>query len=407
MKIENLRSEKNGSRSRVAATVTWEDCDRPSQEIYFETDKEFAHDLSCNPHAFLVPCTIAAMHHSEKRIFIDEEICPELIDGLTLAMSWIRQWRYRLDHKLLRIESRICQKGPIASMTRRAGFFFSGGIDSLATLRANRLNYPSENPGFIRDGLIVYGLEVNKPEAFDYVKNDLLPIAEDAEITLIPVYTNIRYIDDDWDFWAYEFQAAVLSAVAHAFARRLSIVSIAASHNVSYLYPLGSHPLIDPNYSSSDLRIRHDGLTMSRLTKTKMIADWDIALQHIRVCTRSESYGPGMVNCSNCEKCVRTMLALLGLDKLNQTRSFINDDLSEEWVRDRIKIMYPYVESSYNELIPPLMNKGRDDLVRAIEYGISRYRYREPIWKTMVKRMDQKYLHGNLKKLKNLAFDKN
>jgi hypothetical protein len=407
LKIDNLRTEKFDYKKRVIATVTWEDTDRPAQDFFIETDNEFAPDLTCNPHSFIIPCTIAAMHHGEKRIFIDEEICPELIDGLNLAMSWLRHWRYNPDHRLVTIESRICNKDRIASMKRRAGFFFSGGIDSLATLRANRLNYPADNSGYIKDGLIVYGLEVNATEAFDYVKNDLLPIADDAKVTLVPVYTNIRYLDDDWDFWAYEFQAAALSAVAHAFVRRLSIVSIAASHNVSYLYPLGSHPLIDPNYSSNDLRIRHDGLNMSRLTKTKLVADWDIALQHIRVCTKSEDYGPDMVNCSDCEKCVRTMLALLALDKLNQTRSFTKDDLSEELVRKRIMINYPSVESSYKELIEPLMNKGRDDLIRAINYGISRYRYREPYWKTMVKQLDQKYLNRSLSKLKKIFYQLN
>ncbi len=56
MKIENLRSEKNGSRSRIAASVTWEETDHQTLDLYFETDEEFAYGLSCNPHAFLVAC---------------------------------------------------------------------------------------------------------------------------------------------------------------------------------------------------------------------------------------------------------------------------------------------------------------------------------------------------------------
>ena len=54
MKIEDLRSEKGGGRAKVAATVIWEDCDRPTHEVYFETDEAFADGLSCNPHAFLL-----------------------------------------------------------------------------------------------------------------------------------------------------------------------------------------------------------------------------------------------------------------------------------------------------------------------------------------------------------------
>lgn len=66
MKIENLRLENHNDLARAAATVVWEDCDRPTQEIYFQTTKEFAQDLSCNPHAFLVSCIMPAMHHGEK-----------------------------------------------------------------------------------------------------------------------------------------------------------------------------------------------------------------------------------------------------------------------------------------------------------------------------------------------------
>ena len=71
VKIENIRSEKKANGAEVAATVTWEDCSRPPQEVYFETDETFADSLSCNPHAFLVGCIIPAMHYGEERIFMD------------------------------------------------------------------------------------------------------------------------------------------------------------------------------------------------------------------------------------------------------------------------------------------------------------------------------------------------
>ena len=54
MKIGDFKSEKGESIQRVSATITWEDFERPPQEVYFETVDEFAEDISCNPHAFLV-----------------------------------------------------------------------------------------------------------------------------------------------------------------------------------------------------------------------------------------------------------------------------------------------------------------------------------------------------------------
>jgi hypothetical protein len=410
MRIENLRSEKKGDRARVAATVSWEDCDRPTQEVYFETDEAFADSLSCNPHAFLVGCIVPAMHYGEERVFLDAEICPELREGLITAMSWLRHWYYDPDRQLVRIEAKTRSDLPTPRTPERAGFFFSGGIDSLATLRSNRLNFPLEHPGSIKDGLLVYGLEIDEPEAFEHVMSSLSKVARDAGVTLIPVYTNVRCLDDDWGFWEYEWQGAVFSAIAHAFSQRLTVVSVASSDDIPSLglvnskmfQPLGSHPLIDPNYSSSDLRIRHDGIALSRLDRARLVADWDVALQNIRVCNKSERYRSGMLNCGRCEKCVRTMLELLALGALDKTRAFPVDDVSEELVpARRLEPGEEYgVAIYYLELLPHLAERGRHDLVRAIEYRIAVYLDREPGWRGRIKRFDRKYLDGNLARFK-------
>lgn len=401
MRIENFRSEKEGNMPRVTATVIWEDCDRPAQEFYFGTDQAFAEDLTCNPHTFLVACGIPALHHREERVFIDAEICPELRDGLITAMAWIHHWYYEPDHKQPRIEAKIQAKAQSSRTAERAGFFFSGGIDSLATLRANRLNFPLEHPGSIKDGLLVYGLEVYEPESFEHVVNSLSHIAQDAGITLLPIYTNIRCLNDDWTFWEHEWEGAVFSSIAHAFGQRLTLAYIASTYDIPNMRPLGSHPLIDPNYSSSDLRIRHDTITLSRLAKTKLVADWDVAFNHIRVCNMTQHIQPGMLNCGKCEKCVRTMLALVGLGVLDQTRAFPVSDISEELVQSVVRLgetTYPL----YDELIPYLVERQRHDLVRAIEEKIAVYLDREPGWKGRIKRFDRRHLNGNLVKYKNL-----
>ena len=408
MKIRDFCTEEKGSRARVAATVSWEDCGRPQQELYFETTLDFAQDISCNPHAFLVGCVIPAFHYGETRIHMDAEICPELHAGLMTAMSWLRHWYYEPDRKLVRIEAKTKVDLPMSSRTPdRAGFFFSGGVDSFATLRTNRLHFPSTHPWSIQDALAVYGLELDQPEAFELMLRPLSHAAEDLGLTLIPVYTNL-YLDyrqedaaQDFNFWTYEFQGAVLAAVAHVFAPRLTVVSIGATFDMEGLGPWGSHPLLDPNYSSIDLRLRHDGVALSRFAKTKLIADWEAPLQYLRVCNRFQRYQPERLNCGRCEKCVRTMLALLALGVLGQTPVFPTQTVSADLVRRAVTIRNPFEESCYQQLIPPLVEKGHDDLVRAIEYRIAVYHDREPGWKARLRRFDRKYLHGELQRVKN------
>jgi len=408
MKIENLRLEKNGEKARVTADVYWEERNRPVLELYFETSAEFSDDLSCNPHAFLIACSIAAMHHGEERVFINEEVCPELRDGLMTAMGWIQHW-YGYKRNIIQIDAKPGQ-GPQNPRTQaRAGCFFSGGIDSLAALRYNRINFPLKHPLSIKDGLIVCGLELQDQEKFAYVLKSLSVLAHDADMTLIPIYTNIRNLDDDWAFWDSEFEGAVFASIAHAFANRFSVVSIASTHNIRYSHPHGSHPLLDNNYSNYDLRIRHELLTLSRIERTKLLLNWDAALQNLRVCNRTTLYKEDMLNCGRCEKCVRTMLSLLALGGLGQTRSFPMNDISEEQIISMGTLndtTYPF----YPELISPLAEKGRQDLVRAIKRQITRYKTTFKVNRWMIKRwnrliepikeVDRIYLNGTTRKLK-------
>jgi hypothetical protein len=410
MRIEDFRSEKRGNRTRVAATVTWEDCDRQTQELYFETDEAFAHGLSCNPHAFLVASIMPALRHGEERVFVDAEICPELRSGLVTAMSLVRHWFYKPDRELVRIEAKTQSRVPASHMPERAGFFFSGGIDSMATLRANRLNFPLEHPGSLKDAFLVYGLDVGTDgdefEIFEYVMNSLSAFAQEAGITLIPVYTNVytnhRHLDQNWDFWLYEFQASALAAVAHAFTEQVSSVSIASTLDILNPKPEGSHPLLDPNYSSHDMRIRHDGAALSRLGKVELVAGWDLALQYVRVCMHTEQYRPDMLNCGECEKCIRTMLELLAVGALDRAGAFPRHDVSEEMVRTRVRMPKAYFESFYGELVEPLAERGRHDLVRAIKYNMDRYQGRKRGVKAKVRQFDSKYLHGSLKRVYTL-----
>lgn len=391
MKINNLITQKNGTCTKVAATVIWEDCKRPSQEIYFETIAEFAKDLTCNPHAFLVASIIPAMRYGEKRIYLDAEICPELKSGLTEAMRWLQQW-YGGDRTLVSIEARTQTDFTLPSL-QRSGFFFSGGVDSLATLRVNRLNFPLEHPRSFQDGILILGLEgheIDSQLAGQHLSL-LSELAMDAKINLIPVYTNIRDLDSSLEFWHNEFQSAVLSAVAHALIKRLNDVTIASSEYVPFLVPYGTHPLLDPNYSSQNLRIRHDSVLLSRLDKTKIISEWDAGLQNLKVCTRNQYED---LNCGRCEKCLRTMTALEAIGMLDKTSAFLRKDLSEEIIVNGAYIGDEGIKYCYLEIIDLLREKGQLDLIGGIQKIVNRFEEKD--FRGIINRLYRQLFKGNL-----------
>ncbi|HBF43129.1 MAG TPA: hypothetical protein DDW42_05765 [Desulfobacteraceae bacterium] len=369
MRIFNLKSEKTGERVRVTATVIWEDCDQPQKDIYIETEEPFAEDISCNPHSFLVGCLIPAMYYGERRIFLDNEICPGLKEGLETVMSLMKEWSGGKFNPLS-IEAKTSPSVQYKGKQRQTGLFFSGGIDSLAALRANRLAYPENHPGAIKDCLLVHGFDIGgvvqrgmKYHVFERAKAAMSKVAEDVNASLIPVYTNIRHLCDERELWLEKFFGAVLASVAHAFASRLELVFIASSYDIPNLVPCGSHPMLDPEYSSFDMRIRHRDLAMSRLEKLRLVAGWDVALQNIRVCLANVQ---DRLNCGKCEKCVRTMLGLLAIGALDKTAAFVEDDVSPDLLSN-FSITIRHREPFYRELLEPLKARGRDDLIRVIK----------------------------------------
>jgi hypothetical protein len=403
MRISDLRSEGTGARPRVAATVTWEESDRPPLDVFFETDERFAADMSCDPHAFLVACVPPALRHGERRIAIDEDICPELHDGLRTAMQFLQHGSGRTAPPLC-IEARSATRAPAKRAEAHAGSFLSGGVDSLTTLRLNRLAYPLDHPRSIDDCLIVQGfdIDVEDSQGFELVLSSLAEVARDAGVTLIPVRSNVRHLDHDTTFWMRESHASALAGVAHAFSNRFRSVSIASTFMLARLPALyGSHPLLDPCYGSSSLRIHHDGVRYTRSDKVRIVAGWDVGLQNLRVCVRRNH--PGLLNCGRCEKCTRTMLELLVLEKLDRCPAFEANDVELSAI-GRMIITSPSHALTLQDVIEPLRTLGRSDLAGAVDRKVRSYRAWNSGrgWRGVVSRLDRRGSSGVVRSIKAL-----
>lgn len=387
--------------------LIWENCDRPAQEIFFQTATEFADDLFVNPNSWLLACTLMAMRYGEKRIALDAPISPEIKDGLINSMKCLSNW-HGDEREPIPIEAPIQTEVLFNDKPSRAGALFSGGIDALAMIRNNQLSFAPDHPRRIRDGILVYGIlegENDYDPSFQNVIKAVSTMAEDAGIKLIQVYTNayahFRDLDQDFSFWRFEYHGSFLAAIAHAFVPRLNVVSIASTYDFANLEPWGSHPLLDPLYSTTSLQIRHENAALSRLEKTQLVGEWEVALKHLRVCNEKDSYSQGNYNCGKCEKCVRTMTAFLSLGLLEQIPTFKEKNVTKKQLVQTCYLSDSYEENCYRELIEPLKNIGRHDLVEGIDQIIKRYH--EQDFKGMLKRIDRAFFQGNLLDLsKNL-----
>ena len=319
--------------------------------------------------------------------------------GLETALAWHHHW-YGERCPVIEIETGTRMRSLAVAEPRGALIFFSGGADSLHTLRRNRVELPAGHPASITHGLTIEGFDMRRGNTYERALKAAQRVAADAEVILVPVRTNVRDLDLDDEFWDWEFHGAALASVAHVFAGRFGLVYLASGIEIESLWPWASHPLVDPLYASCDLKLRHDSAEWTRLDKMRMLAGWPAALDNMRVCYR---HPQDTLNCEQCEKCVRTMLELVAVDALDRARAFVHDDVSAEELR-AVSLFLDYHRVRWEETIPDLERRGRADLVAAVREVIARFRRwhawkEERDWKGRVKRIDRRWMGGLLSRL--------
>jgi hypothetical protein len=374
MRLSDLRTVRAADRTRIEVTVSWETVQRPSQTLFVETDSEFTDALTSDYDGFVVACALPALFLGERRIAMPGELCPRLADGLSFVMETFRQWR-GIRNPPVALEPAGGFKSRYPATLPRTAMLLSGGVDSLAMLRTNRLYYPRDHPEAIQDGFLIEGFDLggfgNQANArLDRMKQAVSTIAKDAGVTVIPVVTNLVDLNPDVHFYVRQWHGSVLAAVTHLFGKRITRTCIASTYNASTLASWGSHPLTDQYHSSSRLQIVHESAHLSRLEKTRYVADWDVGLQNLRVCFGNPEND---LNCAGCEKCLRTMTALVALGKLRDCRAFPKRDVTPEMLAD-LAMSNNYTLLCYEELVSPLRERGRNDLADVIERKIKYYR---------------------------------
>jgi hypothetical protein len=100
---------------------------------------------------------------------------------------------------------------------------------------------------------------------------------------------------------------------------QLKTMYLPATHTYAELFPCGSHPLLDPLWSTETLEIVHDGCEATRVEKVARIAQSGAALRYLRVCWENRD---GAYNCGRCEKCLRTMISLRVAGALDRCATF-------------------------------------------------------------------------------------
>jgi hypothetical protein len=256
-------------------------------------------------------------------------VSPRLLAGVSTIQKILRNW---YPSHLAAIEVRaqfIREVSTYCERASRGACFFSGGVDSWYSV----LQHRSESPALIT----VKGFDI----PFDL---------------LDPTCAGLGKPFGD-DFWGKYAHGAFLAAVGLCLQNHFSSFLVASSYPYIQLHPWGTHPLLDPLWSTELSQFCHDGCDANRMEKIQFISHSQLALNHLRVCS---CFSPGRYNCGECEKCRRTMLALRLLGALDQTESFDRYLDIRELVTMRLE---PGSEVWYKDMVEFAQATGNADMV--------------------------------------------
>ena len=150
MRIGPSERQDSVESSAIAATIVWEDADRPPFEMRFArlgSSEPLADDL----HPFLLGAIVPAWRRGERRVRVEGSVCPRLRDGLRAATGLLSQW-FAPDREAPVLEA-AGGFHPYRRRSDRAALFLTAGVDSMHLLHRNRADLPPDHPGSFRDAI--------------------------------------------------------------------------------------------------------------------------------------------------------------------------------------------------------------------------------------------------------------
>lgn len=295
-RVTDLQVERIAGKSRVCALVD-------GVQLWYSSNE----DLAPSPEAFGSSLLLPSMHR-RRGLSVNEPVSPVWRDNaVLLSQTWSGWWGY----PPIQVDAPV--RANRAASSTASALAFSCGVDSFHNL----LHGPK--PGML---VAVHGFDV--PLADEYrmlaFSASVEAIAKETGIRWTIVSTNLREHPVIGRPWLWErAHGGALAAIGHLLSGSIGRFTISSTYSTGNAHAWGSTSETDPLFSSDQLTIEHVGTEVHREQKIRLLCDHPLVQKHLRVCWANRSKSG---NCSQCGKCVVTMLLLAELGALDSFEVF-------------------------------------------------------------------------------------
>lgn len=315
------KSESEGESQVLEAIVTYETPTRRSFRTYFKVwDAPGPILESADP--FVIGFVAYAMLLGED-LRIVGPVDPELLTTIREnVIPLLRRWfPFLPEIELIAPEAAAPPPRTSGLITATA---FAGGLDATFTTLRHRdeIDWLVTSHG--------YDVKTHYREYWESTLPDIRASARAVGKPLLVMESNLREISHyegirtrkgriNPGFYRFGRTGPIgvyLAALARTLMPFCERFFIGSTNAHDHLVPFGSHPELEPMWSTSRQQIVHDGEDCNRVQKVDYLArNFPESLANIRTCLRIT---PGKLNCSRCFKCLGTMaeIRLCGAEHL-------------------------------------------------------------------------------------------
>lgn len=308
MFISRPEFSESDNVTTVSVKVSSGDHDR---HLWFSVDSRFSSLISPASDAFLIALFIPAMAEGET-IEFESPASSRLLSNLNGVIQdlviRVIPWLERINVSGAAGDSQAMQPGVAAG--------FSGGIDSFSFIKDNLFNGASQRDRVTHLLFNNVGSHTAGKEAlFEKRFKRLEPLIRDWGLPFVSINSNMDqfYTKPGLNFLqTHTFRNA---AVGHLLKKGIGTFHYASSYDYSDLSvrqdtDIGLvDPLILPLLSNPQMDLVAAGWNLSRIEKTCQVSEFEASYRYLDVCG-NPFYKGSYTNCSECEKCLRTMATL-------------------------------------------------------------------------------------------------